>query len=101
MDYYHSRVNEIVLVLPDNAQLETDSFFNELKKWYLPNKALTLIYQSQVEKQQNLLKPVTRKTAMNGKPTVYICEEGACQLPASDLKELRRQLKEIQSFGYN
>ena len=101
LDYYHSRVNEIVLVLPDNAQLETDSFFNELKKWYLPNKALTLIYQSQVEKQQNLLKPVTRKTTMNGKPTVYICEEGACQLPASNLKELRRQLKEIQSFGYN
>ena len=101
LDYYHSRVNEIVLVLPDNAQLETDSFFNELKKWYLPNKALTVIYQSQVEKQQNLLKPVTRKTAMNGKTTVYICEERVCQLPAFDLKELRRQLKEIQGFGYN
>ena len=100
LDYYHSRVNEIVLVLPDKAQLETDSFFNELKQWYLPNKALTPIYHSQVKKQQNFLKPVARKTAMNGKTTVYICEEGACQFPASDLKELKRQLKEIQGFGY-
>ena len=101
LDYYHSRINEIVLILPDNAQLETDSFFNELKKWYLPNKVLTVIYQSQVEKQQNLLKPVTRKTARNGKSTVYICEGGVCQFPASDSKELKRQLKQIQNFGYN
>ena len=101
LDYYHSRINKIVLVLPDKAQTETDSLFNELKKWYLPNKALIVIHQSQAEKQQNLLKPVTGKTAMNGKTTAYICERGVCQFPAFDLKELRRQLKEIQNFGYN
>ena len=101
LDYYHSRVNEIVLVLPDNAKLETDPLFNELKNWYLPNKVLTLIHHSQVEKQQNLLKPITRKTAIEGKTTIYICEKGACQLPTSDLKELKRQLKEVQGFGYN
>ena len=61
LDYYHSRVNEIVLVLPDNDQLETDSFFNELKKWYLPNKALTVIYQSQVEKTTKSFKAGEQK----------------------------------------
>ena len=78
LDYYHSRTNEIVLVLPDKTQLETDSLFNELKKWYLPNKVLTVVYQSQVKKQQSLLKPVTGKTIMNGKPTIYICEGRCC-----------------------
>ena len=98
LDYYHSRVNEIVLVLPDKAQLETNSFFNELKKWYLPNKVLTVVYQSQVKKQQNLLKPITGKTTRKGKPTVYICEGGVCQFPAFDLKKLKGQLKKIQAF---
>ena len=98
MDYYHNRVNEIVLVLPDKAQLEANSFFNELKKWYLPNKVLTVVYQSHVKKQQNLLKPITGKTARKGKPTVYICEGGVCQLPAFDLKKLKEQLKKIQAF---
>ena len=101
LDYYRSRANEIVLVLPDDTQLESDSFFNELKSWYLPNKVLTAVHHSQVEKHQKLLKPISRKKATNKKTTAYICEEGACQLPATDLKEFRRQLKEIQSFDYN
>ncbi len=100
LDYYRSRANEIVLVLPDDAQLESNSFFNELKSWYLPNKVLTVVHNSQVEKHQKLLKPISRKKAMNKKTTAYICEEGACQLPATDLKEFRRQLAEIQSFDY-
>ena len=100
LDYYHSRANEIVLVLPDEAHLETDSFFKELKKWYLPNKVLTLVPHSQVEKRQELLKPIRGKKALKGKTTAYICEERACQLPAFDLKEFRRQLKEIQAYPY-
>ena len=100
LDYYHSRVNEIVLVLPDNVDLETNSFFNELKKWFLPNKILTLVYHSQVDKQKNLLPSVEGKKVMNEKTTIYICEEGACQLPALDLKELRKQLKEMQNSNY-
>ena len=101
LDYYYSRVNEIVVVLPDGAKLETDPLFNELKKWYLPSKVLTVVFHSEVEKRQELLFPIKMKKAMNGKTTVYICEKGACQFPSSDLKELRRQLKEIQSVGYN
>ena len=101
LDYYRSRVHEIVLVLPDEANLDKDPLFNELKSWYLPNKVLAVIHHSQVEKQQELLKPISQKKALNGKTTVYICEEGACQLPTSELKELKRQLKEIQTLGYN
>ena len=100
LDYYHSSVSEIVIVLPDEVELESDSFFNELKKWYLPNKVLTVVHHSQVEKRQELLQPIQGKIAIDGQTTVYICEKGICQLPAFDLEELRRQLKEIQSFGW-
>ena len=101
LDYYRSRVHEIILILPDTANLDKDPLFNELKNWYLPNKVLTVIHHSQVEKQQELLKPISQKKALNGKTTVYICEEGACQLPTSELKELKRQLQEIQTLDYN
>ena len=100
LDFYYSRVNEIVLVLPDGVDLFQNPLFNELKKWYLPNKVLTVIYQSNVEKYQESLKPISRKKAINGKPTIYICDKGACQLPAADLNTLRDQLKEIQSLNY-
>ena len=38
---------------------------------------------------------------MNGKTTAYICEQGVCQLPTSDLKEFKKQLKKIQNLDYN
>ncbi len=97
LDYYHSRTHEIVLVLPDGAEPETDPFFNELKKWYWPNKVLTVIHHSQVEKQQELLQPVKNKKAMDGKTTVYICEKGICQLPSFELQELKKQLKNMRN----
>ena len=100
LDYYHSSVSEIVIVLPDEVELESDPFFNELKKWYLPNKVLTVVHHSQVEERQQLLQPIQGKIAIDGQTTVYICEKGICQLPAFDLEELRRQLKEIQSFDW-
>ncbi len=100
LDFYYSRVNEIVLVLPEGEDIFQNPLFSELKKWYLPNKVLMVVYQSDVEKYQELLKPISRKKAINGKPTIYICDKGACQLPATDLKTLRSQLKEIQSLNY-
>ena len=61
LDYYHSRAHEIVLVLPDDTQLESNPFFNELKDWYLPNKVLTVVHHSQVEKQKNCYAPLKAK----------------------------------------
>ena len=97
LDYYHSPGYEIILVLPDKIQRETDLFFNELKKWYLPNKVLTVIHHSEVENQKAFLKPVRDKKAINEKTTVYVCEKGVCQLPVSEPEKFRDQLKKIQN----
>ena len=96
VNFYHNKVYEIVLVLPDKES-NSLSLLNEIKKWYLPNKVLTVVRSSQVEKYSPLLKPIERKTTMNGKATVYICEEGACQFPVTELKELKEQLKNMQA----
>ncbi len=99
LGYYHSPMYEIVLVLPDGAKREENPFFDELKKWYLPNKVLTVVYHSQVENHQELLQPVREKKIINGKTTAYVCEKGICQLPVSELKEFRKNLGKIQTFN--
>ena len=97
VDFYHKKNHEVVLVLPDKKDQNKDFLFNEIKNWYLPHKVLTVVQNSKVEEYSDLLKPVSRKKVIDEKATVYICEEGACQLPATELEELKDQLKNMQS----
>ena len=97
VDFYHKKTHEVVLVLPDKKKQDKNFLFNEIKNWYLPHKVLTVVQNSKVEEYSELLKPVSRKKVIDEKPTVYICEEGACQLPATELEELKDQLKNMQS----
>ena len=94
LDGYHSRVPEIVLVLPKGTDLHSDPLFNELKKWYLPHKSLLITFTDGEEKQKLLL-PLKQKAVLNKKTTVYICEEGACHLPTCELTEMKKQLQEF------
>ena len=95
LDRYHSQTPEIVLALPKNQTLHSDPLFKELKKKYLPHKTLFLIFDSAEEEKQKLLPPLQRKTTLDGKTTVYICEEGACHFPTCDLTEMKKQLEEF------
>ena len=58
LDGYHSRVPEIVLVLPKGQDLHSDPLFNELKKWYLPHKSLLITFDSGEEEKKKLLLPL-------------------------------------------
>ena len=100
VDFYHSRVHEVVFVLPDKAKKEEDALWREFKKWYLPNRVLVMVQGSDVKRYQSVLPLLKGKKAIKGRSTVYICEEGSCQLPAMDVKTLKAQLKDIQSAGY-
>ena len=95
LDRYHSRTPEIVLALPKNQALHSDSLFKELKKKYLRHKTLFLTFDSEEEEKQKLLPPVKQKTALKGKTTAYICEEGACHFPTGDLTEMKKQLEQF------
>ena len=96
LDFYYAKVYEIVLVLPDEEPIIKNPLFNEIKNQYLPHKVFTVVYDSQVKKYSRLLGPVSRKKIIEGKPALYICEKGSCQLPAVSLQELKKQLKDIQ-----
>ena len=93
LDRYHSRVPEIVLALPKGKALSSDPLFKELKKRYFPHKSLFLTFDSEGEEKQKFLPPLKQKTALKGKTTAYICEEGSCHFPTSDLTDMRKQLE--------
>ena len=93
LDCYHSRVPEIVLALPKDKDLHSDPLFKELKKGYFSHKSLLLTFDLEEKEKQSLLPPLKQKESLNGKTTVYICEEGACHLPTCDLTEMKKQLE--------
>ena len=97
LDRYHSRVPEIVLVFPKGKALHSDPLFKKLKKQYFPHKSLLLTFDSEKEDKQDLLSPIKQKTALQGKTTAYICEEGACHLPTCDLTEMKKQLENFSN----
>ncbi len=106
LDYYHSRVFEVVLVVPDKVTSDSkksiyeDVLFQEIRKWYLPHAVLVIARNKDVKAYANTLLTLEGKKAIEGKSTVYICEKGACQFPAQDVATLRKQLKEVQNTKF-
>ena len=95
LDRYHNPGPEIVLILPKGGRTDSDPLFNELRKWYLPRKTLITACDFEEEEKLRLLPALRHKTALDGKTTVYICEQGTCLPPANSLSELKKQLEEI------
>ena len=98
LDFYHNTVYEMVLVLPggDGAlSQESKAFLKEIQQVYLPYKVLVTVPSSEVEERAKFLKTIAQKKSLKGRPTLYICEQGACQFPVSDLEELKKQLSKL------
>ncbi len=61
---------------------------------FLPNKVVAFCPQSHQDAQSvyELIPFVKNQKAIDGKPTVYVCENYVCKLPVNDLNELRTLL---------
>ena len=61
----------------------------EIGSRYLPTKVLVVL----VGKGKGISTPLTEgKASIEGKPTVYICENFACKAPITDIHTLRKEL---------
>ncbi len=99
LDFYTDQVKEIVIVTPSGGLNEAESFLQEFRKKYLPNRILTVVSGGQdLSVYAGLVPLVQNKPARNGKTTAYICENGTCQLPAVTPADFARQLNEIEKY---
>lgn len=87
LDFYLSEPREIVLV--QGASAEADFLF-ALNEKYDPNKILLVKNEGE---DLSVPSPLLEgRTAIGGKPTVYICKNYTCAAPITDLASLRKEL---------
>jgi uncharacterized protein YyaL (SSP411 family) len=89
---------EVVLVFPKGASLEP--FLTVLRRTYLPSRAIAGAEEGEALSRLALVAPIARdKVALGGRPTAYVCQRGACQLPAIEADELAAQITPARAYG--
>ena len=88
LEFLLSTPREIAVVGEKNAD-DTKVVLQEIHGRFLPNKILALLDPSNNQSSADVSTPLTDgKTQIEGKATVYVCENYACQVPTTDVVEL-------------
>jgi uncharacterized protein YyaL (SSP411 family) len=81
LDRFFGPTPEIV-VLGDPGHPETAAVLADLRKRYIPNYVLACRAEARISVDSDALRPLFEgKTARGAEPTVFICENFACQAP--------------------
>ena len=91
LDFYLSEPKEIAIV-GDADSHEVRSFISEIYSRYLPNKVLALKEPDGIESDS--IKLLSDRSMVGGKPTVYVCRNYTCLIPATTVDELAERLEE-------
>jgi uncharacterized protein YyaL (SSP411 family) len=98
LDAYTDTPREVVLVWP-GGQGAPEPFLEVLRRTFLPNRALTGAAEGEPLAQLARLAPVAAaRVAVGGNPTAYVCEGGACRLPAIAPEKLAEQLRPSRRY---
>ncbi len=94
LDFVVGPSREIVIA-GDPTLDDTQTMINAIYRKFLPNKVLLFRPQGLGGKKLAGLSPYTEFMApVNHKPTVFVCEQYACQAPITDMGQLETALKQ-------
>jgi uncharacterized protein YyaL (SSP411 family) len=82
---------EIIVVGNRNAE-DTKIMLREIRKHFLPNKAILLVDEDSKSKLVAYLPFIENMTMMDSKATAYICQNYSCQLPTNDVEKVAEML---------
>jgi len=92
LDIYLTQGPEIAFILPASTSTEAEEAAKEmlfcLHRQYQPNRVI-LVAREGDPALASVSPLIKDRPAINGKPTVYICKDFACQRPISDLNDLK------------
>ena len=84
IEFYLGEPKEIVLIGDEDEVLK-----KEVWSHYLSGK---VVVSSRGSEESELIPLLEGRTAIDGKPTAYVCENFVCQFPVTTAKELKKQL---------
>ncbi|MEA1908295.1 MAG: thioredoxin domain-containing protein [Euryarchaeota archaeon] len=91
VDLYLNSAMQIVIACNDVE--DTSEFVDEINRHFLPDKVIAFTGSRADDEVGSGLVPLTKdKVAIQGKPTVYICENYTCRDPITELEDLRQVL---------
>jgi uncharacterized protein len=94
LDYHLDRSKEIA-VIGKKGTPQTQEMLTYLHHTFLPSKVVAF---AEPDKAGDL--PLTQNRPMKGdKTTVYVCEDGVCKLPVTDLKAVQKLVSELSSYS--
>jgi uncharacterized protein YyaL (SSP411 family) len=96
VDFATDAPREVVLVWPDGSAAP-GPFVDVLRRTFLPNRALCGGAEAELERAGRIARVAAGKAAA-GRPTAYVCERGACSLPAISPEKLAAQLAPVRPY---
>ena len=90
LDFYLAKPKEIVLVGTRDSAEKTD-FLSKIYGRYVPNKTLVVV-DGEGKDAHYVPDSAKGKTAIDGKPTAYVCHNFACSQPVTDWEALEKLL---------
>ena len=90
LDFHLNKPKEIVVV-GKHDEPQTAALLKEISKLYLPNSVLQLVGPD--EALENISPLLRGKAQIDGKPTVYVCENFTCSAPVTSWSELKPLLE--------
>ena len=88
LEFLLSTPKEIAVVGETNAD-DTMAILREIHGRFLPNKIVAMLDPYDAQPSADASLPLTAgKTQIDGKATVYVCENYACQTPTTEIGEL-------------
>ena len=99
VDFVTDTPPQIVLVWPA-GEGPPPAFVDPLRETFLPNRALVGAAEGRELEQLARIAPIaSAKIALGGLATAYVCERGACRLPATDPAEMEAQIEALRGHA--
>jgi hypothetical protein len=93
VDYAADEPREIALVWPRAAGPESAApLLDVVRRTFVPNRAMAAASEADAAALGALVPWIADKTALDGRPTAYVCSQGRCELPVHDPEALAARL---------
>jgi uncharacterized protein YyaL (SSP411 family) len=91
LDFARDRPRQVLILAPAGG--DAGPLLDVVRTTYLPNRVLVSATEGQdLEGKARKVPALEGKSALRGRPTAFVCEQGRCEAPAWDPAVLRQQL---------